>query len=95
MKRSAFLKNILAAGAVIGLAPKVLAEPERKLEIIDDHTIKVIGSRRDVSINLRNLRCDDKTPKEILEIYMATGVLLWSRQYNDPPEYLPIQFIDK
>ncbi len=27
MKRSEFIKNVLALGAVIGIAPKVMAEP--------------------------------------------------------------------
>lgn len=94
MDRIDFIKNL--AGATV--APTLLKD---LLEIKDEKVIITEPLRKRVAIDINALQCgvmgrggQKMKPKEILSIYFETGVLLYERQPDMPPDYNPITVLD-
>ncbi len=90
MKRSTFIASLTAV-AVSPFIPK--PTEERRLERIDDHTIKLIGERVNVAIDIKALRHGKHTPAEIIRMFMETGVLIYANPAPTNPDYSPITLL--
>ena len=91
MKRSTFIASLTAV-AVSPLIPKT---EERRIERIDETTIRLIGERGNIAIDLGSLKHSQYTAAEILEMFFRTGVLIYVNPAPTNPDYSPITLLPK
>lgn len=97
MDRSDFLKNVVGAAA----APTLLKD---LLNITDDDKVVITEGRKKIAVDVHALTgCgiigpggNRMTPREILDIYFKTGILIYSSKRPDGSEitHHPITVIE-
>lgn len=90
MKRASFIASLSSLLAFPFLKDK---KEGRKIITVDKNTIKITGSRTPVMIDLGSLRHSNKSPADILQIYLDTGVLIYATPMNAPQDYSPITLL--